>query len=247
MNAVLVEMDVDHHLRLGNGAVALGAVDAVEAAHLQAGTLERGQDLAATVIDAAVEQHVGRLLRHRRDVLHLMHEADADAVHERIAGQLPELGDVALAVVPHGEALHQIGIDRSGLQLVAAQLLEIDQHRVGRQRIGDGAGIDQVGAEDDVHAFARNLVAQHLAGDAELGQGVAEGANELGQCRHVRIAVRLDQDELHLLPGVGHLPALRGGAAGLHRRWRVERDGPVVSSAGIGCGAASLSRLRRPA
>ena len=192
-------------------------------------------------------------------------------MHPFVAGQRAQLGDVALAVVPDGEALQQVGIDRLGLEVVAAQLLQVHEHGVGGQAVGHGPRADQVRAEHDVHALRGEGVAHDLGADAEPGESVAEGGEEIRQPGSMGIVVRLDEHELHLPPMLRNIRAgprcdlgarlagdgrrgardrgggsqLGGGAMGASAFLMAAERAEDIAEIGVGAGGAMAHRDRR--
>ena len=135
VQAVFIKMHVEHDLGVGDRGIAFGAVDAEEMLHVETCFVQAFQDRRAAVVEAAVEQHVGRWCL-RLATRHLGRIADLEAADVRRAHQALDLRDVARAVVPHRQTAHQVGVNRACADVESAQLLEVYDHGIGRDAVG---------------------------------------------------------------------------------------------------------------
>ena len=126
--AALVEVRVDHRLRLQDELVALGAVErAVEHGHRQPGGLDAVEPGAAPLVHAADEQQVDRAIFEwdglggcevgRMQQWHHRHVVDAGGVGGAVVG----------VVVDHGRAGEQLQVVGRDLRPALAQLFQVDE------------------------------------------------------------------------------------------------------------------------
>ena len=137
-------MGVEHHLGAPDVLIALLAINAKECFHLHPARLKLRQDMVATLVARAVEQHVDVLLGHRTHPRQLGHVAQRNMAHALMAGCAQHI-DVGLAVVPHRESGHQVEVGLGlGLLAPVRQLLQVEDDGAGGQRY---TGAEQMAAE----------------------------------------------------------------------------------------------------